>query len=282
LQSLPYVDGKRLGYYGLSYGGYSTIWMGPLEPRFQATVVSGHFNDWTPKITNEAERTSYLQHPDEDFYNWDVLNRLTHLELLAAFWPRAVMVEFAQHDSTTYPAWHEKAWADVARLARAWGAEDRIVRDRFVGVHEIHGIGAFDFLDRWLRPEEPSARDFAGWGTVTQELTANPGSWVSGRFRVGSKNPRFRGLQFRAEARGAGAITVRYGSRRGGADLGSVEARLQDGWAVAAAPERMLDAGREYWFELRTTGEFMLSGPKPLGGVRFLDEFAVAYRPIGK
>jgi dienelactone hydrolase len=281
LVSLDYVDGGRLGYYGLSYGGYSTIWMGPLEPRFKATVVSGHFNDWTEKITNEVERTSYLQHPDEDFYNWNVLNRLTHVELLAAFWPRAVMVEYAQHDGTTFPAWHERAWGEVEQVARAWNASERMVRDRFVGVHEIHGIGAFDFLDRWLRPEGASRRERAGWGEVSQVMDENPLSRVKGKFRVGTRQPVFEGLEFRARAEAAGArLVVRYGLTPGGKELGEVVARWEDGWAVAAVPARRLDGWREYHFTLRAeAGQVVLTGPKPLGGRRFPEDFAVAYRP---
>ena len=83
LQTLPYVDGSHIGYYGLSYGGYSAIWMGPLETRLKSVIVSGHFNDWRSKISSDATRTSYLLHPDEDFFNWDVLHRFTHPELIA-------------------------------------------------------------------------------------------------------------------------------------------------------------------------------------------------------
>ncbi len=281
LQSLPYVDGSRLGYYGLSYGGYSAVWMGPLEPRFKATVVSGHFNDWTSKITNERERTSYLQHPDEDFTDWNVLPRLTHVELLASFWPRAVMVEFAQHDGTTYPAWHERAWAEVETIARAWNATDRMVRDRFSGIHEIHGIGAFDFLDRWLRPEQPSSRLFPDWGEVEHTVDANPLTWVRGEFRVGTASPRFRGLRFRARPAAPGAgLTVRFGTGPGGAGLGVVAARFDGGWAEAPAPARLLDPARTYWFELRSDARgAVVSGPRPPGGSRFAGEFGVAYRP---
>src|SRR5262249_6684503 len=84
LQSLPFVRSDRIGYYGLSYGGYSAIWMTPLESRITATVISGHFNDWESKITSDRIATSYLRHPDEDFSNWDVLHRFTHPELVAA------------------------------------------------------------------------------------------------------------------------------------------------------------------------------------------------------
>ncbi len=310
LQSLDFVDGERLGYYGLSYGGYSATWMGPLEPRLKATVISGHFNDWRRKLTDEGERTSYLLHPDEDFYNWNVLPRFSHVELLASFYPRAVMVEFAQHDATTFPAWHERAWSEVAEIAAAWRASDRLVRDRFDGVHEVHGVGAFDFLDRWLRPEKPSERryeyrawpslrDLPGLGDsapdtlpyVTHTLDAHPGTWVRGSFRPAQP---FTGLAFRLSRTGnPGDLIVRYGSAPGGSDLGVARVAavqvypLYDLWIDAPVQSRRLDPGREVWFELRVERGrspedfYTLYGPRPLGGARFAGEFAVAFRPIG-
>lgn len=311
LQSLDFVDRERLGYYGLSYGGYSAIWMGPLEPRLKATVISGHFNDWRRKITGEVERTSYLQHPDEDFYNWNVLPRFSHVELIASFYPRAVMVEFAQHDATTFPSWHERAWSEVAALAAAWQVKDRFVRDRFEGVHEIHGLGAFAFLDRWLRPQRPSERryeyrawpslrDLPGLGDaapdtlpyVTQALDAHPGTWVRGSFRPTAP---FTGLAFRLSRTGEpGDLIVRYGSAPGSSDLGVARVPaaqiypLYDLWVNAPAPAQKLDPARELWFELRAErGRFpddfyTLYGPRPLGGSRLAGEFAAAFRPIGR
>ncbi|MBM3727814.1 MAG: hypothetical protein FJW40_20625 [Acidobacteria bacterium] len=274
LQTLPQVDPDRIGYYGLSYGGYSALWMAPLEPRIRATVVSGHFNHWTTKIISERETTSYLRHPDEDFYNWNVLNRLTHTELLAAFFPRPVMVEFALHDGTTFPAWHEQAWAEAAQAAKAWNAP--IVRDRFIGVHEIHGIGAFDFLDRWLRPAQPSSRGLETWGAVEHRITANPLTRVRGTFRTGSAQPVFRGLSFQ----GAGdPLTVRYGLTPGGAELGEFTVPFKGGRASAPRPPLPLNPQREYHFELRSKGS-TIHGPKPLGGTRFPGEFAPFYQPI--
>ena len=43
LQSLSFVDPGRIGYYGLSYGGYDAIWMPPLEPRMRFTRDLGSF-----------------------------------------------------------------------------------------------------------------------------------------------------------------------------------------------------------------------------------------------
>ncbi|MDW8355703.1 MAG: hypothetical protein RMK57_14360 [Bryobacterales bacterium] len=310
LESLDFVDRDRIGYYGLSYGGYAALWMGPLEPRLRATVVSGHFNDWRRKITNEVERTSYLLHVDEDFFNWDVLHRFTHVELLAAFYPRAVLVEFALRDGTTFPPWHERAWSEVAAVARAWEAEDRIVRDRFEGRHEIHGIGAFEFLDRWLRPEKAPGRNYEYrlWPSlqwlpgisdpapetlpyVTHRLDAHPASWIRGSLRAGSS---FSGLAFRLARTGdPGSLIVRYGSRPGGEELGVARVAaseihpLFDLWVDAPVPGRDLGPGATVYFELRAERGraprdfFTVFGPRPLGGSRLPPEFALAFRPVG-
>ena len=82
LQTLPFVDSQRIGYYGLSYGGHSAIWSAPLVDRLAVAVVSGNFNDQRAKLTSDAEATSYLLHPYEDPYAWNSLNRFTHPELL--------------------------------------------------------------------------------------------------------------------------------------------------------------------------------------------------------
>ena len=46
LSTLPYVDSNRFAFYGLSYGGYTALWIGPGEPGFEpssraATSTSG-------------------------------------------------------------------------------------------------------------------------------------------------------------------------------------------------------------------------------------------------
>jgi dienelactone hydrolase len=151
LQGLPFVDPKKIGYYGLSYGGYSALWIPPGEPRLKAVVVSGHFNDWRSKITSEAITTSYLFHPDEDFYNWDVLHRLTHAELVLAMSPRPVCIEWGRRDDVTPPAWLAYAWGQLAAVRDRLGLQETIILAEFDGVHEIRGTATFAFLDHFLR-----------------------------------------------------------------------------------------------------------------------------------
>jgi len=152
LESLSFVDPHRIGYYGLSYGGYSAIWVAPLVKRLAAVVVSGHFNDWRSKITSDASATSYLQHPDEDFYNWNVLHRFTHVELVAMTAPRPLCIEFGLRDGITTPQWTAYAWQQLVAVRDHLRLSQRIQMAQFDGVHEVHGVESFQFLDRFLIP----------------------------------------------------------------------------------------------------------------------------------
>ncbi len=157
LQSLPFVDGQRIGYYGLSYGGYSVTWMTPLEPRLRFAIISGHFNDWRQELTAVTPTDHYWSLPDEDFYNWNVLNRFTHTELIAAMWPRPVCIEWGLQDGTTTPERHKLAWEDLKeKFVDPWDMVDKVVDEDYLGLHTVHGIGTFFFVDRWLRPERSS------------------------------------------------------------------------------------------------------------------------------
>ncbi len=310
LQSLPVVDKDHLGYYGLSYGGYAAIWMPPLEPRLKLTVISGHFNDWRNKITNEVWRGSYMRHPDEDFFNWDVLRRFTHRELIAAMWPRPAMVEFAERDGTTKPEWHARAWNEVEQWAKAWEVPDKYVRDHFDGVHEIHGVKAISFLDRWLRPEQASGRDYVydlrhgiktnqsiteiGEGTlpfVSMDVDASEETRVRGTFNVAATDPNFRGFALKVSRAGnPGPLVMRFGASEGGNDIG--EARLASTEILplydlryeARVPAVRLDPNVLYHFEVRAESgsryeadHYVLYGPRPLGGKAYPQHFGLSF-----
>lgn len=312
LQSLPFVKPERIGYYGLSYGGYSATWMTPLESRITATVISGHFNDWRPKITSDRIATSYLRHPDEDFTNWDVLHRFTHHELIAAMWPRAVCIEYGEHDAVTPPGWHRRAWQKLESFAGAWDARERIVRDFFQGNHEIHLVGALEFLNRWLWPEKGAVRDYANLRfdpvpatekspaaparpvRVTHKLDSGEASIVRGSFHVSSNTPVFSGMSFRLSKVGVpGDLLVRFGSTEGGADIGAarINSRLVSGsegaWTGARITPARLDPGKQYYFEISVEwgwidqgAYYVAAGPAPLGGQRILPYFGVSYRTL--
>jgi dienelactone hydrolase len=321
LQSLSFVDSEHIGYYGLSYGGYSAMWMPPLEPRLKLTVISAFFNDWRTMLTDTSRYgQSYWTLPDEDFYNWNVLNRFTHTEMIAAMWPRPVLIEYGSEDQVTTLAWHQRAWQQASTFAEAWGMQDKIVDDEFLGPHTIHGIGSFFFLDRWLRPERAAGRDYGcrdddycyqnlapgGHGYdlssppsapyATQILDANPGTAIRGRFYVSAAAPVLTGMAFKLARTGnPGNLIVRFGSREGAADLGeavvvanNVYPQLDLWYEAAVTKPVRLDPAMLYHFELTAESghgpqdSYVVFGPQPLGGRDYPAAFGLSFRTLAR
>jgi len=311
LESLPFVHRGRIGYYGLSYGGYSAIWSAPLVERLAAVVVSGHFNDWRSKITSDALPTSYLCHPDEDFYNWDILHRFTHVELVAMMAPRPVCIEFGQRDGITTPEWTAYAWRQLAQIARHLGLADRVVLAHYDGVHEVHGVESFAFLDHFLRPELPAGYDLAeaepvrwspepaasqakqlsGW--QAHVLDGRPESAIEGRFWMPQGAKTLHGIALRIAREGQPeAIEVSFGSAPGKQDLGTTRlnaAEVAEGTfslcPVRIAP-RNVPQGAMVHYQVRCqvgqrgVGLYRLLGPRPLGGAAMPGRFALFYRVL--
>jgi dienelactone hydrolase len=319
LQSLSFVDPKHLGYYGLSYGGYSAMWMPPLEPRLNLTVISAFFNDWQTMLTDPTRQgDSYWSLPDEDFYNWNILNRFVHTEMIAAMWPRPVCIEYGSEDQVTTQEWHQRAWQEAKTFSQTWGMQGKIVDDRFLGPHSIHGIGTFFFLDRWLRPERAAGRDYDGRGGdysysnlasgfhgydvsatpvvpyATQLLDSNPAATIRGKFYVSAESPVFTGMAFKLARNGnPGKLIVHFGSREGSADLGEAEVlsknvypRYDLWYAVALRKPVRLDPKKLYFFELSAESgraaedDYVVFGPQPLGGRDYPPAFGLSFRTL--
>jgi len=311
LETLPFVDPKRIGYYGLSYGGYSAIWISPLEPRLAATVISGHFNDWRTKITNDTMRTSYLWHPDEDFYNWNILHRFTHPELIAMIAPRPACVEFGERDGITTPEWTAYAWKQVVAWRDHFGFADRIILDHFDGRHEIHAVGAVDFLDRFLRPSRTVGRDYDTPATdpavveetpgkpagpppfITHTLDSRPETKIGGEFWIPAGAKELRGIAIRLSRHGQpGPIEICFGSRPRSNDIGTAKLDAnevrpdQDVWRELRIPSNSMRAGARVYFEIQCTSgrtlddHYVIYGPRPIGGKDWPNRFALSYQGL--
>jgi len=152
LQTMSCVDPEHVGFYGLSYGGYTALWVGPVEPRLKVIICSGHFNGWQQKVTHywPDMTTCYMWHPDEDFYNWNMLNQFGHFDLASLICPRPFFVETGLRDEVTPPEWVQPEWEKVRALYDRLGIPERAEQHVFDGVHEINGQRSFPFLDRWL------------------------------------------------------------------------------------------------------------------------------------
>jgi len=153
LETLPFVDRNRFAFYGLSYGGFTALWLGPVEPRFQVIICSGHFNDWNFKTTDLTEGTSFLFYKDTfDMFNFDLLHNFNHADLASLTAPRAFMIEIGSQDGVVI---EPRRFVDielgrVTELYRLLGIPEKGRIARFDGPHKIDGSRTYAFLDEML------------------------------------------------------------------------------------------------------------------------------------
>jgi dienelactone hydrolase len=318
LQSLSFVDGQRIGYYGLSYGGYSAIWMPPLEPRLRFNIISGFFNSLRADLTTENSNNSYWRLPDLDMYPWNSLNRFSHTELIAAMWPRSTAVEWGLTDPTTTPEWHKLGWKDLKdNYIDPWSMTDKVIDAAYIGPHTIHGIETFYLIDRWLRPERGAGRDYGcdgdycnldvaadrhGYAPISQSpyIThfVNPAtdSSIRGRFYISANAPYLTGLSFKLSRVGQpGDFVVAVGTSNGQRDLGTLRLSEHDvhygydlWYDMFFEHPLHLDPHKQYWFEVQPVSKsklddgYLIYGPKPLGGEDYPQNFGLSFRVIAK
>ncbi len=155
LGTLPFVDAERVGFYGLSYGGYTALRVGPGEPRFKVVIASGDFNETTIKNTDPTQGTSFLFYRITlDRYKFGWLNYLSDSVLASLIAPRAYMTEIGSQDSVIveprrFPEMEIERYMEIYRRL---GIPERGQVARFDGPHRIDGAQAFAFLDRFLKP----------------------------------------------------------------------------------------------------------------------------------
>jgi dienelactone hydrolase len=158
LETLPFVDKDRFGFYGLSYGGFTGLWLGPVETRFKVVICSGHFNDWNSKTTDPTEGTSFLFYKDTfDMFNFDLLHKFNHSDIAALMPPRAFMVEIGSADGVVMEPrrFVDMELARVTDLYRKLGIPGKGRVARFHGPHKVHGAEAYPFLDEMLNWKAP-------------------------------------------------------------------------------------------------------------------------------
>lgn len=151
LKTLPAVDETRIGFYGLSYGGFSAMRLPVLLGEYSAVVCSGNFNEWTWKTTSIDVPFSYMFTPEYEMPEFGQGTRFGHFEMARMIAPRPFLVERGHRDGVGIDEWVAYEFAKVARHYRESGIPERAAIAYFDGIHRIEGTEAFRFLDRWLR-----------------------------------------------------------------------------------------------------------------------------------
>ena len=150
LETLPMVDAKRIGFYGLSYGGESAVRLPPLLERYCLSICSGDFNDWTRKVASTDDRHSFMFSDEWEMPYFNMGSTFSYAELTYLMFPRPFMVERGHHDGVAPDEWVAYEYAKTHWLYSMFGLGDRTAMEVFNGGHTIHGEGTFDFLHKHL------------------------------------------------------------------------------------------------------------------------------------
>ena len=150
LETLPFVDAKRIGFYGLSYGGETAVRVPTVLERYSLSICSGDFNDWTRKVASTDERFSFMYTIEWEMPYFDMGNTFDYAELTYLMVPRPFMVERGHQDRVARDQWVAHEYAKVQWLYSQFGLADRTAIEYFNGGHTINGEGTFAFLHKHL------------------------------------------------------------------------------------------------------------------------------------
>ena len=156
LETLPYVDKKRIGFYGLSYGGKTAMRVPALVPRYCLSICSADFNEWIKKNVTVDTRYSYMFTGEYEMFEYNLGHTFNYAEMGALIAPRPFMVERGHKDGVAPDEWVAYEYAKIRRIFGYLGIPGRTEIEYFNGPHKINGVATYKFLHRHLNWPEPS------------------------------------------------------------------------------------------------------------------------------
>ena len=149
LQSLPYVDPKKIGVSGCSGGGTLTAYLAALDDRLQAAAPSCYITDWEDQLLGTGPQDAEQQFPDQ------FQRGLNHADLVEAFAPKPYLICSTTEDF--FPiAGSRKAFEESQRIYELFGAGDRIATAYDSGPHgttKKQREAIYAWMRHWLRGE---------------------------------------------------------------------------------------------------------------------------------
>ena len=156
LETLPYVDKERIGFYGLSYGGKTAMRVPALVKRYCLSICSADFNEWVKKNVTVDARYSYMFTGEYEMFEYNLGHTFNYAEMGALIAPRPFMVERGHNDGVAPDEWVAYEYAKIRRLFGYLGIPEKTEIEFFNGPHKIHGVGTYKFLHRHLNWPEPA------------------------------------------------------------------------------------------------------------------------------
>lgn len=156
LATLPMVDPKRIGFYGLSYGGETAVRIPPILEGYALSICSGDFNTWTEKVAATDQRFSFMYSIEWEMPYFNMGSTFDYAEMAYLMIPRAFMVERGHNDQVARDQWVAHQYAKVRWLYAQLDLAGKTEIEFFNGGHTINGQAAFDFLHKRLNWPSPT------------------------------------------------------------------------------------------------------------------------------
>ncbi len=157
LETLPFVDGQRMAFYGLSYGGETAVRVPPILEKYCLSICSGDFNQWTHKVAATDEVFSFMRTIEWEMPYWNLGQTFDYAEMTYLMVPRPFMVERGHLDAVGEDRWVAHEYAKVRWLYAQLGIAERTQIEFFQGGHSINGEGTFEFLHKHLNWPVPAS-----------------------------------------------------------------------------------------------------------------------------
>lgn len=156
LQSLPEVDGERIGCVGLSLGGHNSLFVSMLEPRIKVTVTSSGFDSFSDYMGGKLDgwcQVCYMPRIASEYGKDPKRLPFDFPEVLAAIAPRPLFVHAPLGDSNFKVDSVRRCIAAATAVYGLYGAQDRIVAIYPEGGHGFPPDAreaAYKFVDKVL------------------------------------------------------------------------------------------------------------------------------------
>jgi dienelactone hydrolase len=150
LETLPFVDGQRMAFYGLSYGGETAVRVPTILEKYALSICSGDFNSWTYKVAAIDQPFSFMYTIEWEMPYFNLGHTFDYAEMGYLMIPRPFMVERGHHDHVARDPWVAHEYAKLRRVYVQLGLEDKTEIEYFNGGHTINGEGTFKFLHKHL------------------------------------------------------------------------------------------------------------------------------------
>ncbi|HKI35163.1 MAG TPA: dienelactone hydrolase family protein [Gemmataceae bacterium] len=156
LKTLPNVDGDRIGFYGLSYGGKSAMRIPALVTDYALSICSADFNEWVNKNASTRAPYSYVWTGEYEIFEFDLGSTFNYAEMAALIAPRPFMVERGHFDGVGTDEMVGYEFGKVRFLYEArLKLPGRCEIEWFDGPHTINSKGTFAFLHKHLKWPAP-------------------------------------------------------------------------------------------------------------------------------